>query len=91
MTKIGVNLSQTPVLWSDNLGAQALACNPVYHARTKHIEIDVHFIQNLVSNHKLEVRYVLTESELIDLLTKALPMERFRILCHKLTMNEGAC
>ena len=36
LTKIGVNLSQTPVLWSDNLGAQGLACNPVYHAITKH-------------------------------------------------------
>ena len=50
----------------------------------------MHFIQNLVANHRLELRYVLTESQLVDLLTKALPMERFRILCHKLTMNEGA-
>ena len=89
LTEIGVNLSQTPVLWSDNLRAQALACNHVYHSRTKHIEIYVHFIQNLVSHHKLEVRYVPTESQPADLLTKALPMERFRMLCHKLTMNES--
>ena len=44
LTEIGVNLSQIPVLWIDNLGAQALACNPVYYAITKHIEIDVQFI-----------------------------------------------
>ena len=89
LTETGVNLSQTPVLWSDNLGAQALACNHVYHAKTKHIEIDVHFIRNLVYDHKLEVHYVPIESQLADLLTKALPMERFRMLCHKLTMNES--
>ena len=35
LTEIGVNLSQTPVIWSNNLGVQAFACNHVYHARTK--------------------------------------------------------
>ena len=74
------------MLWSDNLGAQALACNPVYHARTKHIELDVHFIRNLISEHKLEVRYVPTESQTADVLTKPLSLDRFRLLCSKLTM-----
>ena len=74
------------MLWSDNLGAQALACNPVYHARTKHIELDVHFIRNLISEHKLEVRYVPTESQTADVLTKALSLDRFQLLCSKLTM-----
>ena len=55
LTEIGISISQPLVLWSDNLGAQALACNPVYHARTKQIELDVHFIRNLISEHKLEV------------------------------------
>ena len=36
------------------MGAQALACNPVYHAKTKHIELDVHFVRNLISDQKLE-------------------------------------
>ena len=74
------------MLWSDNLGAQALACNLVYHARTKHIELDVHFIRNLISEHKLEVRYVPTESQTVDVLTKPLSLDRFRLLCSKLTM-----
>ena len=78
LAKIGVCLSSpTPVLWSDNLGAQALACSPVYHARTKHIELDVHFVRNLIVEHKLEPA---------DLLTKALPVDHFHFLCTKLTM-----
>ena len=76
------------MLWIDNLGAQALACNPVYHARTKHIELDVHFIRNLVSEHKLELRYVPTESQPIDLLTKALSFELFKMLSNKLNMTD---
>ena len=55
LTEIGISVSQPPMLWSDNLGAQALAYNLVYHSRTKHIELDVHFIRNLISEHKLEV------------------------------------
>ena len=85
-TKIGISISQPLVLWSDNLGAQALACNPVYHARTKHIELDVHFIRNLISEHKLEVRYVPNESQTADVLTKPLSLDRFRPLWSKLTM-----
>ena len=86
LTEIGISISQPLVLWSDNLGAQDVACNPVYHARTKHIELDVHFIQNLISEHKLEVRYVPTESQTVDVLTKPLSLDRFRLLCSKLTM-----
>ena len=86
LTEIGISISQPLVLWSDNLGAQALACNPVYHARTKHIELDVHFIRNLISEHKLELRYVPTESQTVDVLTKPLSLDRFRLLCSKLTM-----
>ena len=85
--EIVITPSQTPVLWSDNLGAQALACNPVYHARTKHVELDVHFIRSLISEHKLEVRYVPTEVQPVDFLTKALSFERYKVLCNKLTMT----
>ena len=86
LTEIGISVSQPPMLWSDNSGAQALACNSVYHAKTKHIELDVHFIRNLISEHKLEVRHVPTESQPADVLTKPLSLDRFKLLCSKLTM-----
>ena len=44
MDELQLPLQHCPIAWYDNLGAHALAHNPIYHSRTKHIEVDVHFI-----------------------------------------------
>ena len=43
LRELGVELKLSLVIWCDNQGATSLAANLVYHARTKHIEIDMHF------------------------------------------------
>jgi histone deacetylase 1/2 len=53
--EIGVEQPRTTCLWCDNLGATYLSANPVFHARTKHIEVDFHFVCERVSNKQLEV------------------------------------
>jgi hypothetical protein len=45
-----VYLPTTPILWCDNVSTLALASYPVYHARTKHIKVDYHFILEKVLN-----------------------------------------
>lgn len=55
---VWIQSSLKPILWCDNLSANALAANPVFHARTKHIEIDVHFVQDQVLRGRLDIRYV---------------------------------
>jgi hypothetical protein len=43
--ELNVPLPTIPLSWCDNRGALALASNPVFHARIKHIEVDVHFFK----------------------------------------------
>ena len=45
LTDIGIPLFSLPTLLSENLSALALASNPVFHVRTKHIEVDYHFVR----------------------------------------------
>ena len=80
---------ETPVVWSDNMGAAALASNPVMHARTKHIEIDIHFVRDKVLKKELEVRYIPTQEQVADIFTKALGSARFLELRSKLSVAKA--
>jgi len=71
-------------IWCDNSGALAIASNPVSHARTKHIEVDFHFIREKVLNKDIQLRYLSTIDQLADNFTKGLPADRFSFLRDKL-------
>ena len=73
-----------PILWCDNISAISLASNPVFHARTKHIEVDYHFVREKVCAKSLVVRYVPTQLQLADIFTKPLATARFQELLSKL-------
>ena len=62
---------------TDSLSAIELAKNPVYHARTKHVDITYHFVrENLLSN-RIQLVYENTSTILADNLTKATPPPKF--------------
>lgn len=73
----GFQLSGTPIIWYDNLGAGALAANPIFHARTKHIEIDVHYVPDQVLHGLLTVRYMPSSEQIADCLMKSLTQSIF--------------
>lgn len=90
LTELNVPLlSLIVVIWYDNYGAGVLASNPVFHERTKHIEIDIYFICDLVASKLIEVRYIPIEGQLVDLLTKPLPESRFTLICSRLCLRDG--
>lgn len=69
--ELNIKLSSTPMMWCDNQEAIALAYNPVYHAKTKHVELDIHFIRDKVTAKEIEVCFVPSQDQTADVLTKA--------------------
>lgn len=69
---LGFKQDQATVIFEDNQGCIALSENPVFHKRTKHIDIKYHFVRERVASGEIELRYVATEHQLADLLTKGL-------------------
>ncbi|GJZ41760.1 retrovirus-related pol polyprotein from transposon TNT 1-94 [Tanacetum coccineum] len=86
----GFEFNKIP-LYCDNKSAIALCCNNVQHSRSKHIDIRHHFIQEQVENKVVELYFVETNYQLADILTKALPRERFEFLLPCLGMKMLSC
>jgi hypothetical protein len=87
LQELRVPLLHVPCLWVDNLGALSLSSNPVFHARTKHIEVDYHFICEKIFNRDLQARYISTEAQPSDIFTKGLSKARFLLLRSKLMVT----
>ena len=69
--ELGIESSRT-VIYNDNQGACQLIKNPVFHSRTKHIDIRHHFIREAYEENKIEPKYLSTEEMTADILTKGL-------------------
>ncbi|KAJ0522439.1 putative RNA-directed DNA polymerase [Helianthus annuus] len=84
LRELRVPIRSSPNLWCDNLGATYLSANPIFHARTKHVEVDFHFVRERVAQGKLKVQFISTKDQLADVFTKPLPADRFLYLKSKL-------
>nr|GEW31250.1 ribonuclease H-like domain-containing protein [Tanacetum cinerariifolium] len=70
-------LSSATLVYCDNVSAVYLSCNPVQHKRTKHIEIGIHFVRDLVAAGQVCVLHVPSRYQFADIFTKGLPSTLF--------------
>ncbi|XP_026377896.1 uncharacterized protein LOC113272240 [Papaver somniferum] len=72
LTELHIPLQCSAKLYCDNTSALALASNPIFHARTKHIKLQYHSFRELVEDGFIQLHHVASEDQLADLFTKGL-------------------
>ena len=75
------------IIYEDNQSCIALAKNPIHHARSKHIDIQYHFIREKVELGEIELKYMATEDMIADALTKPLLAPKFAKLIHAMNLR----
>ncbi|GKA33829.1 ribonuclease H-like domain-containing protein, partial [Tanacetum coccineum] len=80
-------LSSAMLVYCDNVSAVYLFCNPVQHQRTKHIEIDIHFVRDLVVAGQVRVFHVPSRYQFADIFTKGLSSALFKEFCSSLSVR----
>ena len=73
-----------PLLYWDSQSAIQLAKNPMFHAKTKHVDVRYHFIREVLEDKQIQLVKVHTTENPADLLTKGLPRESFAHCCELL-------
>jgi hypothetical protein len=70
----------------DNKSALALAKNPIFHERNKHIRVKYHFIRGCLEDGSVKANYISTQEQLADFLTKSLGRVKFQELRSRIEM-----
>jgi hypothetical protein len=78
LSDLGQLVNAHVVIYCDNISSILLANNPVYHARTKHIEVHYHFIREKVLVKEIDLIHVSTKNQVADIFTKALGTDKLK-------------
>ncbi|KAI3766949.1 hypothetical protein L2E82_17029 [Cichorium intybus] len=84
LNELDVKQNGPTPLFCDNQAARHIANNPVFHERTKHVEMDCHFVRERVESQEIQPLHINTKLQIADLFTKALGAQQLRVLLDKL-------
>ena len=84
---MGAMQNKPTQLSCDNQSCMAIAKNPMFHARTKHIEIQYHFAGELIMDGEVDLVYCLTEDNATYIFTKALGRDLLEMHLHQLNIG----
>ncbi|RVW72812.1 Retrovirus-related Pol polyprotein from transposon RE1 [Vitis vinifera] len=87
LSELQCKTPRIPVLWCDNLNTVLLSTNPILHARTKHIELDIYFVREKVLKKDMDIRHVPVNEQVADVLTKAISSGQFNQMRNKLKVE----
>lgn len=90
LTELGFSQVQPTPLHADNTSAIQIAANPIYHERTKHIEVDCHFIREAYDHQVITLPHISTALQIADIFTKSMTCQRHNFLVSKLMLVDSA-
>jgi hypothetical protein len=89
MQELHCPIAKSTVVYCDNVSAVYLSVNPVQHRRTKHIEIDIHFVRDMVQVGEVRVLHIPTNLQFADVFTKGLHTAAFLQFRSSLTVRDA--
>jgi hypothetical protein len=88
LREIGVQGPTQAKLWCDNFGAKYLSSNLVFHGRTKHIEVDYHFIKERVARKLLQIDFISSGDQIADDFTKPISVRKLEKFKYNLNLAQ---
>jgi hypothetical protein len=88
LDELGFQQTAPTLIYSDNQGCIAMSKNPVHHQRTKHIDIQHHFVRDEVNNNTVTFKYLPTNEMPADVFTKAISKDAHERHCKKLGLSK---
>jgi len=80
----------SPTIYCDNISTIYTCQNPVLHSKMKHLEIDIHFVRDLVQKDVLRISHISSKDQVVDLLTKPLSKNQFQLNRSKIGLLNGS-